>query len=199
MVMSFFRLVSAFNPRPLLAELDRYPDLWGSTPIRTADPVSPHREATDILLRFSDLALQRSFLEHAASIERIDYPARAALPEASRLVEAAFPSCELGSLVIARLPHGGRIYGHTDRIPEAEKAFPSAPVPALWFDRYQFVLQGRQLFMCGNEAVTMVQGECWWFDNAAGHSVTNTGPGERIALIADVRLPRPMARERWAT
>lgn len=199
--MKFFRRVGSIDPAPLLAELSAHPQLWGAVPVRTADPASPHREATDILLRFSDLALPRTFLEHAASIDRVDYPALDLFRSVSWLFAEALPTGMLGSILVARLAPGACIHPHSDRIEAAERLFPSGVVPALWFDRYQFVLQGEQRFTCGDDVVTMVAGEVWWFDNAAEHSVVNTGAVDRIALIADVHSSDPMPRvqERLAT
>jgi Aspartyl/Asparaginyl beta-hydroxylase len=84
----------------------------------------------------------------------------------------------LGRVMINRLRPGGRVYPHAD-----------TPAHADYWDRYHVVLQSGPgcLFRCGDETVQMATGECWWFQNALEHEVTNNSADDRIHLIIDVR------------
>jgi hypothetical protein len=173
---------------PLVAELARHPQAWGAMPIRTAFAQSPHHAATDIVLRFPpgvglDMAAD-AYLDAASTLERVWYPPAALFPGIVAFIGARFgPS--VGSVVLARLPAGGMIVPHGDRVWQAEQAYPHRLPPVFAFRRYQVVLTGRAVFWCDDARAEMAAGEMWWFDNARTHSVCNHGDTDRIVLIVD--------------
>ena len=93
---------------------------------------------------------------------------------------AAELDCHLGRAKLVSLPPGRRVYPHIDR---GEYYRLHA--------RFHLVLRsprGSRL-RAGDEAVTMREGELWWFDNKQVHEASNEGNVNRIHLIFDL-LPR---------
>lgn len=89
----------------------------------------------------------------------------------------------LGRAKIVRLPPDGRVLPHRDRGDYYAKR-----------DRYHLVLDSPGSWMrCGDEEVTMREGELWWFDNKEKHEVRN-GPGRARSLLQHRLLGSPPAR-----
>lgn len=184
----FHRIAEGVDTMPLLHALARQPGLWNSNTFRTRFPGTPHAEADDILLRFSDPARCTPDQPGVGNVIGDDrpvwHPAARALPQAKAVVLALMArveAYELGRVLVTRLRPGARILPHADR----DGAYVQAPDRA----RYHVVLQGLpgSLYRCGDETVCMRTGEVWWFDAHAEHEVANNSADDRIHLLVDVR------------
>ena len=62
--------------------------------------------------------------------------------------------------------------------------------PVEYYERYHIVLSGHpgSIFRAGDEQVTMLTGEVWWFDNTKEHEVINNSADDRIHLIVDIKV-----------
>lgn len=173
-----------FNVEPLYRELVAAPDAWDEIPYRTNFKDSPHREVSDIWVRYNSLSNYynnpRTFNDEHKSVW---YPVVSNLPSARYL---AIELCNqldaerLGGVLITKVPAGKKVYPHTD--------------PG-WHARYydKFIIQIRgnesQAFHFEGEEVRAKNGECYWFDNQFPHWVTNDSDEDRISLIVCVRRP----------
>lgn len=183
--MRNFNLIS-FNldVLPLLNAVGRNEHLWNQNTLRTTHELTPHKEVSDIWLRFNDLVPYQESGEAAKILdehESINYPALADLPQARPLIFGLMARVEgerLGRVLITRVAPGGKIAPHVD-----------GGSHAAYYDRYHIVLQGLpgSIFRCGTETVQMQTGECWWFQNALEHEVVNNSADDRIHMIVDIR------------
>lgn len=174
-LMDNFHFFGFVDPTAMMAAIGSRENLWDLNRARTAAAHSPHREASDILLRSKgrDLPAMRAF----------STPTQALLDELLFRVDVE----DVVSVTIARLQPGLRIYHHIDHdfLPEPER-------PKL--DRFQIMLQGSAMFNVGRESAGVVAGDIFWFDNAKLHGVVATGDVPRITLIVDLLLRDPMPR-----
>lgn len=175
----FLKIADGVDVLPLLMALKAKPELWDQNTLRTTHPQTPHKQVSDIWLRFNDLqhGAEGVIDEH----ESVNYPAFQALPQARPLIFGLMSRIEgerLGRCLITRLPPGGRIDPHED-----------GGSHAAYYERFHIVLQSLpgNLFRCGDETIHMRPGEVWWFDNAVEHEVVNNSADERIHLIVDIR------------
>lgn len=85
----------------------------------------------------------------------------------------------LGMVIITRLPKGGKIGAHIDRV---------APIPGLpYWQRYQVPLFGPTAkFDCGGEIRHLPPGTAQWFDARKVHSV-EAGSEPRLSMIVEIR------------
>lgn len=182
----FQKLASNIDVVPLLHAITRS-NLWNQERLRTTHPGTPHTQVDDILLRFNDLVEARSKNDIGLVIdehESINHPAMYLLPIARPIIFDLMRRVEgerLGRVLVTRLAPGRTIAEHVD-----------GGDHAAYYQRYHVMLQNSpgSIFKAGNEAVYMEPGSCWWFDNAAPHSVVNNGVDDRITLIVDVRTFR---------
>lgn len=188
---NFHKISSGLNVLPLLHQVTRQPGLWNQDRLRKDYPGSPHVDVDDVLLRFNPpvasqggiAALSLSLTSHLDDLEMAWRSPWHALPAArgfvfdlARLVEAE----RIGRVMITRLGAGGKITRHSD-----EGAY------ARYYDRYQLMLQShRVVFRAGQEEVSPVTGELWWFDNLEEHEVENGGEEDRVVMIIDLRAAR---------
>lgn len=188
---NFLRLAQGVDVMPLLHALARNPQLWHEDTYIRNYPQGPFGEIDSIMLRFPEKALvdsvaaQEAFLAEHDQHESIDYPAYASLPEARPLIMNLMNyvgGTRLGRCLLNRITPGGRIFPHADSKPHCE-----------YYERYHIVLQALPGvgFRCGDESVSMLTGEIWWFNNADEHEVVNNSGEERIHLIVDIRSSRP--------
>jgi len=80
-------------------------------------------------------------------------------------------------VLLAKLKPHGQVYPHTDGGDYYRLR-----------DRYHLVLSSTQgsPMACGDEEVTMREGDVWWFDNKLTHSAFNTSGQDRVHLIFDL-------------
>lgn len=184
---NFLRLAQGIDTMPILHALQMNSELWNQHTFRTKFKNTPHVDVDDIWLRFSSQ-------EKVADPEKLDrviyddapvwYPAASRLPvktlvlDVMRRVEAF----DLGRLLITRIKPGGRILPHAD----VDGSYVNAGNIA----RYHVVLQGLpgNLFRCGDETISMLTGEVYWFNAHVQHECMNNSADDRIHLLVDVRL-----------
>lgn len=189
---NFQKLSSNLDTSALLHGLAVQPELWNQFRVRTSHPRSAHRVVDDIILRYSPFNSGDDFLERVCSeIAVVDYPAWNKLPQAHPFVYGLMSRVQglhLGRCMISRVPPGIQIPLHSDRIIEAEKAFPGKIPPAVYYDRYHIALQSGPgvVFECGDESAYMAPGEAWWFNNQLPHRVVNNSAEDRLHLIIDI-------------
>lgn len=183
--MKNFHKISENEPiLPLLAAVMRQPELWGQNLLRTTFDNSPHREVSDIWLRFNDIEKYNDENRYNGVMddhESIDYPAFASLPQARSLIFNLMRFVEgkrLGRVLITRLEPGKKVYSHIDSGSHAE-----------YYDRYHIVLKNSEgsIFRAGDETICMRPGDIYWFDNSVEHEVINNSYDDRIVMIVDIR------------
>lgn len=195
-MLNFHRLATNCAVQPLLAQIMTQPELWNQYKVRTTTtgPLAVHSTVNDIILRYNRYAAGEDFMDKiCSSIDVVDYPAWHKLPAAANLIYALInlvQGVHLGRCMISRIPPGGGIPLHSDRIEPAEQAFPDRIPPAVYYDRYHFVLQSAPGvgFYCGDEEAYMAPGELWWFSNQLPHYVVNNSAEDRIHLVCDLRV-----------
>lgn len=180
----FYKLAEGLEVWPVLHQLARNEDLWNANRFRTEFPGTPHADADDIIIRFSDTATLDTTTRVMGDTRPVWHPAAAKLPALRPIINALMSQVnayELGRVLIARLRPGGRILPHADNEGDYVHAADIA--------RYHVVLQGLPgcLFHCGTETVQMRTGEVWWFNAHEVHSVENNSTDDRIHLLVDVR------------
>ena len=181
--MRNFQFVSTFDPFPLVHQIQQNPSLWDQNKLRTTHELTPHKEVSDIWIRFNDLSKYLETGENAAIIdehESIWYPGSEVLWTVKPIIfglMAKVSGVRLGRALITKVKPGGKIYPHVD-----------GGSHAAYYQRYHCVLQGLpgSLFRAGTEEFAMLTGQIWWFDNAVEHEVTNNSVDDRIHLIVDI-------------
>lgn len=192
---NFQKLAERMNVAPLLNAVMRDKSLWNANTLRTTHPDSPHQQVEDIWLRFNKLPTnedvayeedmaRNGMLRVVDDCEAINYPAWSALPEAQEFVLNLMRMVRgerIGRVLITSLSPGKAITPHKD-----------LGAPAEYYDRYHVVLQGLpgSMFKCGDEAVQMLTGEAWWFDNCETHECINNSADDRIHMVVDIRTCR---------
>jgi len=182
----FLKLGDGIDVLPLLLQLQRQPELWGSKPERQVAPGTPHSAMTDIWVRYNDDAPFRNGDISWAAFNQphfpIWYPAYYQLPAIRPLLfflAARNEATMIGGVLITRIPPGGVIEPHADTGWHVEH----------FNTKLYVVLQGND--QCVNrvedEFVTMRTGEVWYFDNTKEHEVRNNGKEDRITLIVCLR------------
>jgi Aspartyl/Asparaginyl beta-hydroxylase len=160
---------------PLMHAVTRQPGLWNQDKVRTTFEGTPHAQVDDILLRFGG--------PDGDDLIALDRPEMAKFPVAKKIaldLMALLSGAQLGRVVITRLEPGKKILPHKDVNGEYAK----------FYSRYHVILQGLpgSLFMCGDETVNMLTGECWWFDASAEHMLANNSKDDRIHMLVDIRI-----------
>lgn len=181
---NFLKLAQCIDVIPLLAAISRNPHLWDQNTLRTTHPATPHKEVSDIWIRFNELPKDGEEAKLLDEHESIWYPAVNMLPEVRPLIfwlMARVGGERLGRCLITRLAPGCKIDPHVD-----------GGSHAAYYERYHIVLQARpgSIFKCGDESVYMEQGDVWWFDNSIEHEVINNSDDDRIHLIVDIKAPK---------
>lgn len=183
--MNFFHKISENEQTAsLLAAVMRQPELWNQNLLRTTFDNSPHRDVSDIWLRFNDTKEVNNENKNEKVVdnhESIDFPAFAALPQARLLIFNLMRFVEgkrLGRVLITKLEPGKKVHPHSDNGSHAE-----------YYDRYHIVLKNSagSIFRAGDETICMKPGDIYWFDNSAEHEVINNSYDDRIVMIVDIR------------
>lgn len=172
----------AFEVDRLQDQLTCQPQLWDAIRHRTAHPQSPHREVSDIWVRYNPIEnyagdMQAFNAEHLAQW----YPVADQLPEAVRVANelmAQVTGIDLGAVLITKIPAGKQVYPHIDQGWHARN-----------FEKFAVQVRGnaKQAFHFANEDLVTRDGDLFWFDNAYPHWVTNPSVEDRITLIVCIR------------
>lgn len=171
----------AFDVEPLYAQLEANPHVWNAITLRTAPKGSPHREVSDIWVRYNPIDNYRGDIrafneEHTPEW----YPVARELTEAQTLAEslAMRMDSDIGAVLITKIRAGGQVYPHIDQGWHART-----------FEKYAIQVRGNaaQAFHFQDEVLSAEAGDLWWFDNSAPHWVTNDSDIDRITLIICLR------------
>jgi hypothetical protein len=152
---------------------------WDEYRFRTEHPKSPHREASDIWMRYNALAnLGPQF--NGAHISQW-YPISYELPQARELAEAVaerIGAKALGGVLLTKVPAGKQVYAHVDHGWHAE-----------YYEKYAVLVSGNeeQSFCYYDGAFHCKEGDVFTFNNQACHWVLNLTGIDRITLIVCAR------------
>lgn len=178
---------------PLMAQIQRQPELWDENTLRTKHPGTAHSQVSDIWLWFNELPKgdenqltfeQRYDIAFNGVVndrEVVPYRGWQLLPAARNIIFPIMRHVEavrLGRVIITKLPPGKRITPHVD-----------GGAPATYFQRYQVALQclPGNVFRIDDEQVEFRSGEVWLIDNKKEHEVINNSADDRIVMIVDLR------------
>jgi quercetin dioxygenase-like cupin family protein len=169
-------------------ELAEHPELWDLLTLRTQAADSPHREVSDIWLRYRswdefDPGNPQAFSDQH---ESIFYAAYYKLPAMewilAQLVDRLGPF-ELGGILITKIPPGKSVKPHSD----------AGRWHSEYFSTKVLVLlnsaPGQQFCFENGEVHEGEAGEVFTFDNRPVHWVTNDSDQDRISLIFAIRKP----------
>lgn len=172
----------AFDVSVLQAQLQAQPQVWDTIRLRTEHPQSPHREVSDIWLRYNPIEnfhgdMQAFNAEHTPEW----YPVSESLPAACALAAQVMQdqgALELGAVLITKIPTGCQVYPHIDQGWHAR-----------YFEKFAVQIKGHphQAFRFEGEKLVTHDGDLFWFDNAYPHWVTNDSDEDRITLIVCIR------------
>lgn len=176
---NFLKIAQGVDVMPLVLSLQHQPALWDVENVRkTYDERSPHKDVSDILLRFSDPKAKNIGDELVCE----NLPAFSALPQAREMVFALMARVQgvmLGRVMITRLEPGKKILPHAD----------TRGKYANTYKRFHIVLQSEPgcIFRAGDESVYMRPGDIWDFNAHAEHEVVNGSANDRLHLIVDIK------------
>ena len=163
--------ICSIDAGPALAEVVRVDDLT-KTP-RELHPASPHKSVSSASIRIPS-PTGDAVRDIFNRIETIDSPVSGLYPECYALASnlaALVDSEELGRVMVALLPAGKSIDGHTD----------TGDYPD-YYDRFHAVLSGE----CWWNGEKMEAGSIYHVENSEYHEV-KAGNADRISVIIDIR------------
>lgn len=174
----FTRIAEGIDVAPALEQIDAQPGLWNLHENRRTG-ASPHRESSDMWLRYRDQSELHGPADFAGPHVSVDYPAWHALPALHPIADAIaerLKPVRVGGFLMTRIPPGGQVYAHHDR--------------GSWHAEYytsKVWIPLRANEQCVNwvedEAAIWRPGDAWMHDNLKTHAVENNGTTERICLI----------------
>lgn len=181
--MSGLRLIAKrFDVRPLVAQLAAAPALWDDFNLRTNHPQSPHRELSDIFVRYN--ARENYEGDRQAfngPHDAVWWSAVDTLPSVMPIVFDLMRFVDgerLGMVLITKIPAHTKCYPHTDNGWHAGH-----------YEKYavQIASAEQQSFHVEHESLSALPGECYWFDNSKTHHVLNDSDEDRITMIVCIR------------
>ena len=180
---NFLRIAQGVDVGPLALELHRAPHLWDRDTTRTsAYANSPHRDTSDIWVRFRAKDEIKGPEAHCEPYRSVFWPAWQELPALRPIVfglMARVSAVEMGSILITRLPPGQQVHPHTDG------GFGWSP--EFYNTKAHLTVSGASRSWCDGDSVVMQPGDVWTFDNLKMHSVESIGDVDRIAVIVSMR------------
>ncbi len=167
-----------FDPKPLLAQLETHPEVWDEIPIRTSHPKSPHREVSDVWVRYN---LIENFHGDMGAFngphESEWYPVAEKLPQVRTLAHELMQRLEgekLGGILITKVPAGKQVYPHVD------SGWHAGHYQKIGL---QVIGNSSQSFCFEDGELSAQSGEAYFFDNHVPHWVRNNSAEDRITLI----------------
>ncbi len=157
------------------------PQLWDQHRMRTEHPNSPHREASDIWVRYNAPENFTTIEEFNGPHESSWYPAADVL-RAKPYVMAIFQAMggtRLGGVLITKIPAGKQVYPHRD-----------TQWHATYYDlkvALQIASNPEQSFCFDDSSLSALPGELYVFDNSKRHAVLNPSNEDRITMIVCMR------------
>src|SRR5580658_1128136 len=105
----------AFDVSGLQQQLAAHPEVWNTVTLRTEHPRSPHREVSDIWVRYNALSNYHGDMQRFNDVHVSEwYPVSEVLTEARRLAEAVADGRDIGAVLITKIPGGKQVYPHVD-------------------------------------------------------------------------------------
>jgi len=178
--MQNLRILSrGINTSLLQLQLRQHPELWNANTKRTENPTSPHREVSDIWVRYNE-EQSTSGEPH----ESVWLPGHELIPAIQEHVFATMSAVRgerLGGILITRIPPGGRVYPHRDLGWHAE-----------YYDKFALQIEAheQQAFFFEEGGEITLPGDLYWFRNQENHWVVNDSPVDRVTLIMCIRTNR---------
>ena len=182
MSRQFLQLARNVDVLPLALELHRAPHLWDRNKARTTFENSPHRDSSDIWVRFRPAEELVSPQSHNEPYRSVFWPAWRELPALRPIIfgiMAQVSAVELGSILITRLAPGAMIHPHSDG--------GVGWSPEFYNTKAHLTVSGASKSTCDGESVIMRPGDVWTFDNLKVHSVESVGDIDRICVIVSMR------------
>lgn len=154
--------------------------LWGAHTYRTESRESPHREVSDIWVRYNEYKNRFTGPAFHAPHTSVWYPAANILPvrpiifDLMRETEGE----QLGGVFITKIPPGCSVKPHIDRGWHAG-----------YYEKFAVMVQGheRQSFHVDDQKLVSKTGDVFWFNNSYSHWVTNDSPIDRITMIVCIK------------
>lgn len=181
---NLLHIAKGVNILPLLLELKNNPELWNEHTFRTANPLSPHRDVSDIWVRYNDLANLDPLNQAAFHTEHdaVWYPSSDKLASVKKLVYDLMHLVSgerLGGVLITRIPPGAQCHPHTD----------AGSWHSGYYDKYAIQLESdpQQAFCFEEGSFSAAPGDVYWFNNQDIHWVTNDSAVARITMIVCIR------------
>lgn len=172
-------LEATFDVNPLRAQLEAKPHLWNQHRWRTEHARSPHREVSDIWVRYN--SIENIGPHFNDPHESVWYPVIEDLPAARSLSEQMMQVIggqKLGGVLITQVPAGKQVYPHID-----------AGWHALHYEKFAIQVAGTmdQAFCFEREELCALPGQSYQFNNQERHWVRNESDEDRITLIICIR------------
>jgi len=188
-MIHFEKIAEGIDVSGVNAELASHPELWDAHTVRKTAPNTPHKQMSDIWVRYNDVSPYEDGTlpwsqfndEHIP----IWYPAWDLLPSLKPIVSDLLKQTEgwmLGGILITKIPPGCGIDPHVDRGWHVET-----------YDKFYLQLQGApgQVFGCEHRGVVEElepkTGDIWLFDNRKLHWVRNISDSDRVTCIICIR------------
>jgi len=150
---------------------------------------SPHKEMTDIWVRYNHLDNYADDILNGTSNfnsehDSVWYPVTEKIPAVKKVVFDLMCKVDgerLGGIFITKLPAGGHISPHTDN-----------GWHACYYDKFYIPVLNKKGSVFGFEDgdIHAKEGEAWWFDNSNLHWVTNNTDSDRISMIVCIRTEK---------
>lgn len=175
----------AFDVSRLQQQLAEHPEVWNTITLRTEHSRSPHREVSDIWIRYNALENFRGDMQQFNDAHVSEwYPVAEVLTEARQLAECVADGRDIGAVLITKIPAGKQVYPHVD-----------VGWHARTFEKYGLQIHGndRQAFHFEGESLITLDGDIFWFNNAYPHWVTNESTSDRVTMIVCTKQNGHMA------
>lgn len=158
------------------------PSVWNAITLRTENPQSPHREVSDIWVRYNLIENYRGDMTQFNSEHESQwYQVAEQIPEARRLSEQIaqdYNADRLGAVLITKIPAGKTCYPHIDQGWHAR-----------YYEKFALTVAGNleQSFSVEDEVLRTETGDLFAFDNSRLHWVLNPSAEDRITMIVCIR------------
>lgn len=188
--MNHFHLIAKNLPvDELRMQIARQPWLWDQHTMRKTLPGTPHRDMSDIWLRYN--AWENFKPEDPCAFgephESVWYPAFYALPAVRPLIfdlMAHVQGERLGGVLITKVPPGGKIDAHVDGGWHVDYYSSKYYIQIEGAEGQQFWAEPAQ---GKRETISPMPGDLWKFDNRVLHGVDNRSNSDRMTLIVCIK------------
>lgn len=186
--MQHFSLIDTVNVEQLASELEAHPDLWDEHTLRKDYETSPHKQMSDIWVRFAAREDGKLLVDMSKPHLPVWYRAWQELPALRPIVFNLMARVEgevLGGVLVTRIPPGCGLVPHRDSSWHVD-----------YYSKYYLSIQSEPgaVFGCREDGVEELlepkPGEIWLFDNHKLHWVDNKSNADRITCIICIRTEK---------